>query len=77
MTNLIAAYQKNDISEFEKILKVRILCMVFFFDKMPALIFCYLFIFTCSHIVVNELCARAIEEQLWMIILSVIILKTY
>jgi hypothetical protein len=33
MTNLIAAYQKNDISEFEKILKVRILRMVFFLTK--------------------------------------------
>ena len=27
MTNLIAAYQKNEILEFEKILKVGILCI--------------------------------------------------
>jgi hypothetical protein len=50
MTNLIAAYQKNDIMEFEKILKVCYLDAPFY----SALDF----LCTCTCLIVNEFLAE-------------------
>lgn len=60
MTNLIAAYQKNDIMEFEKILKVSALEQMPF----PCLLQSQTIIFWFTDsIVIFVFFFRAIEEQ--------------
>lgn len=68
MTNLIAAYQRNEILEFEKILKVQR------FDTHK-LVYAQIILYNSQ--VLKIICHRVIEEPSWTIPSSEIISKIF
>ena len=77
MTNLIAAYQRNEILEFEKILKVSVCVyhdfvswLVLYYSLLPPSL-AFLTEVHFGKLVIP----RVIEEQLWMISSSEITLR--